>query len=202
MTSLGTPELVVGSVSSVYSIRDTIESCQCVQHGHPSPFDTSFGSCFIVTSTDRRSQLMSSTSRVVSGGPRTDDEPSLADDDEENSGTGTQPAFVHGLHWDEDEPVIPTYSSFQRHVHTPNVSRRASEVQTPTCRSHVSMDERSPLLSRVVSGAVPAGPQPTSASAWSSPNSVPAKSPAIGQSTFSQTVSHPVCVFVSQVHSA
>jgi hypothetical protein len=199
MTSVGTPELVVGSVSSVYSIRDTIESCQCVQHWHgqSSPFDTLFGSCFIVTSTDRRLQLMSSTSRVVSVVPRTDDEPSFADDNEENSGTRTQPAFVHDLHCDEDEPVIPAYSSFRQHDHTPNVSRRASEVQTPTCRSHVSMDERSPLLSRVtvVSEAVPAGPQPTAAAAaWHSPNPVPAKSPAIGQSTFSQTVSHLFCL--------
>jgi hypothetical protein len=192
MTSLGSPELVVGSVSSVSSIRDTIESCQCVQHGHPSSFRVvrlmPYRPLYFV---DRRSQLMSSTARVVSVGLRTDDEePSLAGDNEENSGTRTpQAAFVHDLRWDEDEPVIPTYSSLQRPVYTPNESRRVSEVQAPTWRSqnHASADERSPLLSRVVSEAVPAATTP-----WLSPNSVPPKSPAIGQigqSTFSQTVS-------------
>ena len=196
MTSLGTPELVVGSVSSVHSIRDTIESCQCVQHGHPTPFRVVRVMAhrplhFI----DRRSQLMSSTARVVPVGPRTDDEHSLADDNEENSGTRTpQAAFVHDLRWDEDEPVIPTYSTLQRPVHTPNESRRVSEVPAPTwiSQSHASMDERSPLLSRVVSEAVPVTPQPTAP--WHSPNSVPPKSLAIGQSTFSQTVSDRVCL--------
>jgi hypothetical protein len=151
---------------------------------------------------DRRSQLMSSTARVVPVGLRTDDEPSLADDNEENSGTLTpQAAFVHDLRWDEDEPVIPTYSTLQRPVHTPNESHRVREVQAPTWRSqsHASVDERSPLLSRVVSEAVPAGPQPTAP--WRSPNSVPPKSPANGQSTFSQTVSDRVLPFISQVHS-
>lgn len=170
MTSHGTPELVVGSVSSVYSIRDTIESY-------------------------RRSQLLSSTARVVPVGLRTDDsdEPSLADDNEENSSTRIpQAAFVHDLRWDEDEPVIPTYSSLQRPVHTPYESHRDSEVQAPTwiSQSHAGVDERSPLLSRVVSEAIPAAQQPSAA--WLSPNSVPPKSPAIGppigQSTFSQTL--------------
>jgi hypothetical protein len=201
MTSLGTPELVVGSVSSVYSIRDTIESCQCVQHGHPLPFRIvrlmPHRPLYLI---DRRSQLMSSTARVVPVGLRTDDEPSLADDNEENSGTRTpQAAFVHDLRWDEDEPVIPTFSSLQRPVHTPNESRLVSEVQAPTwiSQSHASVDERSPLLSRVVSEAGPAAPQPTAP--WLSPNSVPPKSPAIGpaigESTFSQTVSDRACLF-------
>jgi len=151
---------------------------------------------------DRRSQLMSSTARVVPVGVRTDDEPSLAEDNEENSGTRTpRAAFIHDLRWDEDGPVIPTYSSLQRPGHTPNESRRASEVQAPTwiSQSHASMDERSPLLSRVVSEAVPAAPQP--AASWHSPNSVPPKSPAspaigpaVGQSTFSQTVSDRACL--------
>ena len=191
MPSLGTPELVVGSVSSVSSIRDTIESCQCVQHGHPSPFRVvrlmPYRPLYFI---DRRSQLMSSTARVISVGLRTDDEPSLVDDNEDNSGTCTpQAGFVHDLRWDEDEPVIPTYSSLQRSVHTPNESLRVSEVQAPTWRSqsHASVDERSPLLSRVVSEAVPAAP-------WHAPNSVPPKSPVIGQSTFSQTVSDHVCL--------
>ena len=150
---------------------------------------------------DRRSQLMSSTARVVSLGLRTDDEPTLADDNEENSGTrAPQAAFVHDLRWDEDEPVIPTYSSLQRPVHTPIESRRVSEVQAPTWRSHASVDERSPLLSRVVSEAVPAPPRPTAPS--HSPNTIPSKSPAaFGQSTFSQTVSDCVCHYVSRVHS-
>jgi hypothetical protein len=140
-------------------------------------------------SIDRRSQLLSSTARVVSVGLRKDDEPSLADDDEENSGTRTpQTAFVHDLRWDEDEPVIPTCSSPQRLVRTPNVSRRVSEVQAPSWRrqSHASVDERSPLLSREVCEAILATPQP--AAHWPSPNSVPPKPPVIGQSTFSQTV--------------
>lgn len=131
---------------------------------------------------------MSSTARVVSVGLRTEDEPSLAEDNE-NSGTRTpQAAFVHDLRLDEDEPVFPTYSSLQRPVRPPNESRRVSEVQAPTwpSHSHASMDERSPLLSRVVS-EVPAAPQATAP--WHSPNSVPPKSSAIGQSTFSQTVS-------------
>jgi hypothetical protein len=147
--------------------------------------------CFI----DRRSQLLSSTARVVSVGLCKDDEPSLADDNEENSGTRTpQTAFVHDLRWDEDEPVIPTYSSPQRPVRTPNESRRVSEVQAPTWRrqSHASVDERSPLLSREVSEATLATPQSTAP--WHTPNSVPAKPPAIGQSTFSQTVSDRVCL--------
>ncbi|KAF8507056.1 amino acid transporter [Russula emetica] len=137
---------------------------------------------------DRRSQLMSSTARVVPVGLRTDDEPSSVDDNEENSGTHTpQAAFVHDLRWDEDDPFIPTYSSLQRPVLTPNESHRVNEVQAPTwgSQSHASMDERSPLLSRVVSEAQP----PTAP--WHSPNSVPPKSPAIGQigqSTFSQTL--------------
>ncbi|SRR6266478_919035 len=136
---------------------------------------------------------MSSTARVVSVGHHTDDEPNLADDNEENSATRTpQPSFVHDLAWDDDEPVIPTNSSLQRPVQIPNESHRASEVQAPTCRSHAGVDERSPLLSRVVSEAVPATPQPTAA--WYSPNSVPAKPLAIGQSTFSQTVSDGVCL--------
>jgi len=194
MTSLGTPEVVVGSVSSVYSIRDTIESCQCVQHGRSSLFRVvrlmPRRHLYFI---DRRSQLMSSTARVVPVGLRMDDEPSLADNNEENSGTHTpQAAFVHELRWDEDEPVIPTYSSLQRPVHAPNESHRVSEVQAPTwiSQSHASVDERSPLLSRVASEAVPAQ-QPTAP--WHTPNSVPPKSPAIGpsigQSTFTQTVS-------------
>jgi hypothetical protein len=148
---------------------------------------------------DRRAQLMSSTARVVPVGLRTDDEPSLADDNEEDSGTHTpQAAFVHDLRWDEDEAVIPTYSTLQRPVHTPNESRRVSEVQAPTwiSQSHASVDERSPLLSRVVSEAVLAAPQPTAP--WHSPNSVPPKSPAFGQSTFSQTVSDRVCLLFSK----
>jgi hypothetical protein len=203
MTSLGTPELVVGSVSSVHSIRDTIESCQCVQHGHPIPFRVvrlmPHRPLYFI---DRRSQLMSSTARVVPVGLRTDDEPSHADDDEENSGTRTpQAAFIHDFRWDEDEPVIPTYSTFQRPVHTPNESRRVSEVQAPTwiSQSPASMDERSPLLSCVVSEAVPATSQATAP--WQSPNSVPPKSPAIVQSTFSQTVSDRILPFVYQAHS-
>jgi hypothetical protein len=155
---------------------------------------------------DRRSQLMSSTARVVPVGLRTDDEPSLADDNEENSGTRTpQAAFVHDLRWDEDEPLIPTYSSIQRPVHALNENHRDSEVQAPTwiSQSHAGVDERSPLLSRVVSEAVLAAPEPPAP--WLSPNSVPPKSPAIGpvigQSTFSQTVSDRACVLSPQVHS-
>jgi len=131
---------------------------------------------------DRRSQLMSSSARVVPVGIYRDDEPSLADDNEENSGTRAhQAAFVHNFRRDEDELVIPTYSSLQRPVHTPSDGHRVSEVQAPTRRrqSHANVDERSPLLSRVVSEAQP----------WESPSSVPPNSPAIGQSTFSQTVS-------------
>lgn len=197
MTSPGTPELVVGSVSSVYSIRDTIESCQCAQHGHPS----SFGVVPLMPHRppyfiDRRSQLLSSTARVVSVGLRKDDEPSLADDNDENSGTRTpQTAFIHDLRWDEDDPVIPTYSSPQRPVRTPHGSRRVSEVQAPTWRSqsHASVDEWSPLLSHAVSEARPVAPQPTAV--WHTPNPVPPKSPVIGQSTFSQTVSERVCLW-------
>lgn len=154
---------------------------------------------------DRRSQLLSSTARVVSASLRKDDDPSLADDNEENSGARTpQTAFAHDLRWDDDEPVTPTYSSPQRPVQTPYESRRASEVQAPTWRrqSHASVDERSPLLSREVSEAILAAPQP--AAPWHTPNSVPAKPPAIGQSTFSQTVSDRVFAFrlwPPQVHS-
>jgi hypothetical protein len=142
---------------------------------------------------DRRSQLLSSTARVVSVALRKDDEPSLPDDNEENSGTRTpQTAFVHDLRWDEEDPVISTYSSPQRPVRTPDESRRVSEVQALTWRSqsHASVDERSPLLSRAVTEAIPVAPQPTGPRR--SPNSVPPKSPAIGQSTFSQTVSYRV----------
>lgn len=138
---------------------------------------------------------MSSTARVVPVGLRTDDEPSLVDDNEENSGTRTpQASFAHDLPWDEDELIIPTYSSPHRPGHTPNESRRVSEVQAPTriSQSHASMDERSPLLSRVATEAVPGALQPTAP--WHSPNSVPPKSPAVGQSTFSQTVSDRVCL--------
>jgi vesicular inhibitory amino acid transporter len=158
MTSLGTPELVVGSVSSVYSIRDSIESY-------------------------RRSQLLCSTARVVSVGLNTDDEPSLADDNEEtlltsHPGTRTpQAAFVRDLGWDEDEPVISAYPSLQRPVHIFNESHR--EVQPPRVRGHVSTDERTPLLSRV--SDAPSTPRHP-------PNSVPPKPTAIGQSTFSQTL--------------
>lgn len=205
MTSLGTPELVVGSVSSVYSIRDTIESCQCAQHGHPSSFRVvplmPHRPLYFI---DRRSQLLSSTARVVSVGARTDDEPSLPDENEENSSARTpQTDFVHDLRWDEDDSVIPTYSSPRRPVRTVIENRRVSEVQAPTWRSqsHASVDERSSLLSRAVSEAIPVAPQPTAP--WQSPNTVPPKSPAIqvGQSTFSQTVCDRVLLFVSQVHT-
>lgn len=194
MTTPGTPELVVGSVSSVYSIRDTIESCQCAQQGHPSSSALS-RSCLIALFNfiDRRSQLLSSTARVVSARPRTNDEPSLADDHEETSGARTpQTAFVHDLYWDEDDPVVSTYTSPQRPVRVPNESRRVSEVQAPTWRSqhHASADERSPLLSREVSEAIPAAPR-------RSPNSVPPKSVVFGQSTFSQTVRDRICLFFS-----
>jgi hypothetical protein len=144
---------------------------------------------------DRRSQLMSSAAKVVPVGLCTDDEPSLADVTEENSGTLTpQAAFVHDLRWDEDEPFIPRCSSPQRPVHTPKESHRVGEVQAPTwiSESLASVDERSPLLSRVVSEAVPDAGQLTAP--WHSPNSVPPKSPGFGQSTFSQTVSNRACL--------
>jgi hypothetical protein len=150
--------------------------------------------CFI----DRRAQLLSSTARVVSAGLHKDDEPSFADDVEENSGTHTpQTAFGHDLHWDEDEPVIPTstYSSPRRPVRAPGESRRVSEVQAPTWRSqqsHPNVDERSPLLSRELSEATLATSRPTAP--WPSQNSVPPKPRAFAQSTFSQTVSDRACL--------
>jgi vesicular inhibitory amino acid transporter len=140
---------------------------------------------------DRRSQLLCSTARVVSVGLNTDDEPSLADDNEEtlltsHPGTRTpQAAFVRDLGWDEDEPVISAYPSLQRPVHIFNESHR--EVQPPRVRGHVSTDERTPLLSRV--SDAPSTPRHP-------PNSVPPKPTAIGQSTFSQTVSRALAKFI------
>ena len=190
MTSFGTPELVVGSVSSAYSIRDSIESCQCLQHRHL--FYAAHASS---PSIDRRSQLMCSSARVVSVGLRTDDEPSLADDNAETPSTshpGTRTPRVTLVRDLEDGPFIPTYPYLRPPVHTLYKSDR--EVQAPA-RGHGSVDERSPLLSRVSSETAP---QPTAA--WHPPNSIPAKPSAIGQSTFRQTVSRRVYVS-SQVHS-
>lgn len=134
-----------------------------------------------LNSLDRRSQLMCSTARVVSVGLSTDDEPSLADDDEETFRSGTrtpQAASVRDLGWDEDDAVISGHPSLRRPVHTLNESHR--EVQPPTVRGHVSMDEQTPLLSHVSEApSTPRHPQ----------NSVPPKPTAIRQSTFSQTVS-------------
>lgn len=136
---------------------------------------------------------MCSSARVVSVGLRTDDEPSLADDNAEtpstsHPGTRTRVTLVRDL---EDGPFIPTYPYLRPPVHTLYESDR--EVQAPA-RGHGSVDERSPLLSRVSEAA----PQPTAA--WHPQNSVPAKPSAIGQSTFRQTVSRRVYVS-SQVHS-
>jgi hypothetical protein len=145
---------------------------------------------------DRRSQLMCSTARVVPVGISTDDEPSLADDNEEDfltSGPGTRTprgAFAGDLDWDEDESFMPTYTSLQQPLHAPNDSHR--EVQAPTFRGHESVDERSPLLSRVAE---------QSSAPRHAPSSVPTKPSPVGQSTFSQTVSRRVCLFsVSQAH--
>lgn len=139
---------------------------------------------------DRRSQLMCSTARVVPVGISTDDEPSLAVDNEEDfltSRPGTRTPrgdFVGDLDWDEDEPFMPTYTSLQQPLHAPNDSHR--EVQAPTFRGHESVDERSPLLSRVAE---------QSSAPRHAPSSVPTKPSPVGQSTFSQTVSRRVCLF-------
>lgn len=139
---------------------------------------------------------MCSTARVVPVGISTDDEPSLADDNEEDfltSRPGTRTprgAFAGDLDWDEDEPFMPTYTSLQQPLHAPNDSHR--EVQAPTFRGHESVDERSPLLSRVAE---------QSSAPRHAPSSVPTKPSPVGQSTFSQTVSRRVCLFsVSQAH--
>jgi hypothetical protein len=189
MTSLSIQEPVVGSVSSMYSIRDSIESCQCL----PIHFCAARLMLHrLIYFIDRRSQLMCSTARVVPVGLSTDDEPSLEDDDEEASHPGTrtpQGAFVGDSDWDEDVPFIPTYSSLQQPVHAPSESRR--EVQAPASRGHGNVDEQSPLLSRVAEqSTAPRHP----------PSSVPPNPSPNGQSTFSQTVSRSCLPVLSNVY--
>ena len=88
---------------------------------------------------------------------------------------------------------MPTYTSLQQPLHAPNDSHR--EVQASTFRGHGSVDERSPLLSRVADSEQSSTPR-------HAPSSVPTKPFPVGQSTFSQTVSGRVCLFsVSQVYS-
>jgi hypothetical protein len=175
MTSLGPPEFIPGSVSSVYSIRDAIESCQCLQFG--DPFDESLWlmvhrPLYLI---DRRSQVMYSTSRVASSSyagtaPRGDDEARRADegDDEEEVETPQpgrrtpQEGFVSNLNWDEDdEPMTSAaYHRLVQHaVYTSSENRRdvqqAQAAAATISRSHawrVPVDERSPLLVRARGG--------------------------------------------------
>jgi hypothetical protein len=185
MTSLDSQELHVGSVSSLCSIRDAIESCQ-------SNADVSCALWLMSYHTfdplDRQSKLMSSTTRVVSSysslTTRADD-PRPVDDDEENLMTPRpctrtpQEAFANDLDWDEDELVTSACPSLQPPEHTSD--ENYGEAQSTASRI---LDERSPLLPRAREEASQLP------SLQHSQSSVPRKSTTVGQSTFFQTVSH------------
>jgi solute carrier family 32 (vesicular inhibitory amino acid transporter) len=158
------------------------------------PLPLTFHSCpWTYASSDRRSQVLSSTSRVVPSsyvGPAlgAHHEPDPADVDEENlltprpgSCTPHEP-FISNLDWDEDDLVFSAYPCLQRPTEPSHEIQNRREHVTAISRQ-ARVDERTALLPRL--------PEETSATISSRhcADSVPNKSDVIGQSTFSQTVS-------------
>jgi hypothetical protein len=148
-----------------------------------------------IYSLDRRSQLMCSTSRIISsssyaGRTLCADDSRPGDGDEENlmtpppSSHTPQEASANDLDWDEDELVALAYPSIQQHVHTFDESHAEAEATTST--THMRVDERTPLLPRMTEDAE----QLESTSPRYCQNSIAVKSPIVGQSTFRQTVSY------------
>ncbi|KAI9434136.1 transmembrane amino acid transporter protein-domain-containing protein [Lactarius psammicola] len=161
MNSLNNPEPFVGSFVSVHSIKDAIQSY-------------------------RRSQLISSSSRVVSSscaGPalRTDDEmKQTEDDDDDDLLTPYDPpdSFGNDPDWDGGERVIAGVP-----IPRPcNVNVKRVEDHRTSLRGQAKMDERTSLLARVSEEA----PTPI-VSGDQSECVTKSVSVVIGQSTFCQT---------------
>jgi hypothetical protein len=196
-TSVDSQHFHVGSVSSVYSIRDAIESCQCPQRGHL------FHCLMPLLVPDRRSQIMCSTARVVSSpscsGPTLHAGDPRPAHDEENlisprPNTRTpQEALASDLDWDEDELAISAHSSFQQNGHTYNENDDEAQPTASRIHTHMPVDERTQLLPSMTNEA----PRSTSPRHPQNSMPMPIKSTTIGQSTFRQTVSHRVFPFLT-----